>query len=109
MNKFIAFFIVYIALHSTVFAKTDLKKWLEDLSPTVEVDGLTLTRSNVNFNDVYQYGGIHFGYVARYPSYSSNRDNEEYFANSQSRFEKMLNSFLTVWNFILYEYYEAKN
>lgn len=48
-------------------------------------------------DELYTYGGEKLGYVARYPSYSPLRDNEDYYAQQQSGWNKFTNGLGQLW------------
>jgi hypothetical protein len=49
-----------------------------------------------NFSDVYTYDQKSDKFISRYPTYSPHRDNEEYFAQRQTKFNRLINSLLTI-------------
>jgi hypothetical protein len=46
----------------------------------------------VKFDDVYKYAGDQIGYVTKYPTYATWRDNEDYYAQQQGGGEKFWNT-----------------
>ena len=50
----------------------------------------------VKFDDVYKYAGDQIGYVTKYPTYATWRDNADYYAQQQGKGEKFWNTMKTL-------------
>lgn len=60
--------------------------------PTIKDTQVYNTIDIIKFDDVYKYAGDQIGYVSKYPTYATWRDNEDYYAQKQTGWDKFGNT-----------------